>query len=114
MSPDIFFGEGDTGPSVQDTILGANGDRISIAGASVVMRYRDKDQAAAEVDEPVTITETSDPATFGDIEWTPAGPMPVGSAGGDYSANWVVTFGNGTVITFPDDRPLWMRVQPKP
>lgn len=110
MSPDIPFAEGDTGPAVEDTILDGNGDRVSIAGATVVFRYRDKDQVGPEVDEPATITETSDPTTFGNVEWKPAGPMPPG----EFNANWIVTFGDGTPITFPDDRYLWMSVLPKP
>lgn len=110
MSPDIFFGEGNVGPAVEDTILDENGARISIAGATVVARYRDKDQVGAEIDEPVDIMETTDPATFGDIKWTPAGPMPVG----EFNHNWVVSFGGSAPVTFPNDRFLWMHVQPKP
>jgi hypothetical protein len=114
MSPDIFLGEGATGPTQQYTILDGNGNRVSVAGATVVFRYRDKDQIGVEIDEPVVVTETSDPTTFGDVEWTPAGPMPVGGAGGDYNGNFVTIFGDGTEIPYPDDRYLWMQILPKP
>lgn len=109
-SPDIFFGEGDSGPIVDDTILDSNGAPVDLAGATVVFRYRDKLQVGAEIDEPAAITQTSDPLTLGDVEWAPAGPMQPGN----FNANWVITFGSGTPITFPNGRYLWMQVWPKP
>lgn len=110
MSPDIPFGEGDVGPAVDDVILDGLGNPMDLSGATVVFRYRDKDQLSAEINEPAVVEQTTEPLTMGAVSWTPAGPMPPG----EFNANWVVSFGGSAPVTFPDDRYLWMSVLPKP
>jgi hypothetical protein len=110
MSPDIFFGAGDTAPVVSDTLYNPDGTRLDLTGGSVVARFRDKDQIGNEVSEPVVIVQTTDATTFGNIEWTPAGAR----AEGNYNLQWIVTLPGGTVVTVPNDRYLWMQVWPAP
>jgi hypothetical protein len=110
MSPDIFFGAGDTAPIIEDTLIDPSGIPLDLAGAAVVVRYRDKDQIGVEITETVTIVQTTDPDTQGDVEWTPAAP----AAAGDYNLNWVATLASGKVVTCPNDRYLWMQVLAAP
>jgi hypothetical protein len=105
--PDIFFGEGDRAPVVTDTLIGADGEPIDLTGATVVMRFRLKDETDSQTSEAVDVV--GDPAD-GEVEWTPA----TGRAAGDYNANWVVTMSGGEQVTVPNDRYLWMQVQPAP
>lgn len=110
MSPDIFFGAGDLAPVITDTLFGPGGEPLDLTGATVVIRYRDKDQMTDEVIESVTIMQTTDPATLGDIAWTPV----AAAVAGDYNTNWIVTLPGSKPMTIPNDRYLWMQVLPAP
>lgn len=109
-APDILFGAGDLAPVVPYTLRDRDGNPVDLTGATVVVRFRDKDQLAAETTETVAVAQTVDPATLGTIAWTPSAP----AAAGEYNLNWIATLPGAKPETFPPDRYLWMSILPAP
>jgi hypothetical protein len=106
MSPDIFFGEGDTAPIVTKTLM-VGGVQIDLTGATVTIRYRSKFSALDADTVAETVTIVGDP-TAGGIEWHVQAPV----VGGEYDFYWHVVLQSGDPITIPNDRKGWMHVEP--
>lgn len=107
--PDYFLGEGADSPLVVEELV-VDGERIVTIGGSFVFRYRDKDQDAAEVEEPaITIAGDDGP----NIQWNPLAALPPG----DYNVYWFGTTASGKKVMVPDGPPgryFWLHVHPKP
>jgi len=110
MTPDIFFGEGDTAPILSRALVNPDGSIPDLTGATATFRYRSKDS----LDESERVTESMtivDDPTDGVVEWHPSVPVPPG----EYNADIHVVLQSGDPITFPNGGgKYWMSVEPAP
>jgi hypothetical protein len=102
--PDYTIKQGDTLPLLQATLTDSNG-AVNLSGAaSVRFRMVSADTGAVTVD---ALAQIADPLNgIVSYAWTPSDT----STAGEYLAEFLVTFGNGTVEHFPNDSYLWIRV----
>lgn len=106
--PDVIIGQGDTGPSLQEVLLGPDGgplDLTTASGVKLLMQRRDRGDAvieglAAVVGDGVnglvqhdwlaSETDLSGMTRFGAGVW--------------FNFQWQVTFNSGQIITVPETR----------
>jgi len=119
-SPHIRLAAGDTAPMTEDQLIGPETDEkpdgapIDLTGATVVLRFQNRDGLSAAVSRAATVVS---PATSGlvRLDWLATGGAV---APGEYDARWIITFGDGHVMSIPDgddagddaDSFLWMHV----
>jgi len=87
---------GDTGPSLQGSIVDDEGNAVNITGASVQFHMRQRGSGSVKVDKPATISNASE----GDViyNWE----VEDTNEAGIFEIEWEVTFSDGTVETFPN------------
>ena len=100
---DFTLKRGNTSPAIQATLTDGDGAAVVLTGATVRfhMRADGGDPAlAADVDAPAVIVA----AAGGQVryDWAPADV----DVAGWFRAEWEVTYGDGAVETFPNDRDL--------
>lgn len=104
--PDFTIGEDDTGPSLEETLLGPDGNPIDLTGATVafIMQIRDRSvpatSTAADIVDPI--------AALVSVDFT----VETANAG-NFTYQWRITLSGGQVVTVPNDRYRTMRVQKK-
>ncbi len=102
--PDFIWKQGDTGPALEDTLSGF----APLQGAAIALRLRSLTSAAL-----VTLTGTASivNASSGTVQFVPS-TADTDNPPGHYIAEWVVTYANGQVQTFPTDGYIWGRIEP--
>tara|TARA_R110000823_G_scaffold58005_5_gene139922 strand:- start:994 stop:1317 length:324 start_codon:yes stop_codon:yes gene_type:complete len=93
----FYVKQNDTSPSILATLKDAAGAAVSLAGASVRLHMRKIGFAQVTVDQAATIVT----AASGEVryDWVAADTAAVGS----YEAEIEVTYGDGSIETFPND-----------
>lgn len=108
-SPEVvFYVEGDTGPSLRARIIDANGDPISLASAaSATIRIAPQrwsyyySPVLPIVDDAACVIDPDQVTNTGYLDWFPdPGDL---SPAGQYQYTFRITWGDGTVQTFPQD-----------
>lgn len=108
MASTFYIKRNDTAPVIQQTLLDSSGNAVDLTGASVAFSLFDvngKAPTAILSEAAATVVQTGSAPNFtnkgvvkyawqaGDTAHTP----------GIYLAEWEVTFGDGTIETFPDN-----------
>lgn len=101
---DFFIVQNDTAPAIEATLKDANGNAVSLSGASVRFHMMPK-SGTAKVDAAATITDAANGKVK--YEWA------VGDtdAFGMFDAEWEVTYSNGTIETFPSSGFTQIRIR---
>jgi len=97
--------QGDTGPSLTATLYNPDGTVANLSGCTVKLNVRKGRGGALLIDHgPVTITD----AVNGRVkyDWQVADTANPGT----FSVEWEVTFGNGVIITYPNDRSALLEI----
>lgn len=93
----FYIKQNDTSPSMLATLQDASGNAVDITGASVRFHLKPIGSSAVTVDAPATIVTALDGLVR--YDWQAADTDTIGS----YQAEFEVTYGDGTVETFPND-----------
>lgn len=103
MAFDFYLKRGDTGPTIS-AVLSDPAGVVDLTGATVRFKMRLSDSGAIVVNAVATIVS----AAAGSVSygWEAADTAVAGT----YLAEWEVTFGNGEVITFPNDGHLHVKI----
>ena len=120
MSGAFVMKAGDTLPAIEDTLLLPSGDPVDLSGGAAValrvgyvtqgLRFApDVAMYRASVGDPLIAVlahagHVVAPSTAGKVRfnWTDLAPTALLGAG-TYLAEWVVTFSDTTLLTFPND-----------
>ncbi len=92
----------DTAPVVTDTLEDEDGVAVNLTGASVVFHMTDWSRSTVVINGAATGANGGALGSSGVVEyaWQSADVATAGL----YRAEWQVTFGNGKVETWPNDR----------
>ena len=97
---DFSLKSGDTRPSIQATLTGADGSVAVLTGATARFKMRPVGGGALKVDAAaVIVTPASGVVRY---DWVAADT----DTPGQFYAEWECDFGGGLVQTFPNDRSL--------
>lgn len=96
MTETIYITEDDTSPAVSATLTDSAGNAIDLTGASVDFVLAEPRGGGNVVDSPATITN----ASAGEVEYLWSSSDTADS--GLFYGTFVVTFGDGSVETFPN------------
>jgi hypothetical protein len=103
---DYTVKQGDSAPSLTDTLTYSTGDAVDLTGATVKFVMRSMTSA-----RPMTLTGAVSVPTpmAGHVQYTPSTDDT--ASAGMFMANWVVTFPDTSVMTFPTVGYLWVTVE---
>jgi hypothetical protein len=93
---DFTIKQGDTSPSLTDTLTYSDGTTVNLTGASVNIVVRQLTSNSVSFNKSATVTSATAPATVS-YTFTAADT----TAAGQYVANWIVVFAGGAQMTFP-------------
>lgn len=97
---------GDTGPPIRDTLV-ADDTPVDLSGATVKIHLTKPDKTLVTADDSGAVTVES--AADGEVKYDfQTGDL---DQRGSYNYEWEITFGDGTVQTYPseDKREIWVR-----
>ena len=105
MADTFTIRQNDTLPNLAATLLDANGDAVNLTGATVVFRMVPRHGGTAVIDNR-SVTVVSAAAGTVSMTWQAADTDTEGT----YLGNFIVTFGGGSIETFPNAEPLIIEI----
>ena len=107
MPADLTWKQGDTALAAIDNLTLTNGTVPNFAGATVAFQMRTFGSSA-----PLTLGGTSSftNTATGSVQFLPVAADV--ATPGNYSANWLVTFASGQVMTWPTAGYIWVAIEP--
>ena len=107
--PDFTLKRHDTASIIQATLTNAGGTAVSVAASTVLFKMAPLGGGALSVAGTATIEESGSTSVgVVNYAWTAADASAVDT--GWYSAEWEVTFANGTVQSYPNSDPMLIAV----
>lgn len=108
---DFTLKQGDLRPALLATFTDATGARVNLTGATVILYIRRSATGDLLLAKPSTVApdQTPEGGTRGDVSYSwAAGETDVP---GEYVAEWVVTFADGTIQTFPTEGAISLSIR---
>jgi len=96
MSDIFWVKRNDTGPAISATLRDADGDVVTLTGASVQFHMRSKADGTTKVDAAGSVTDASGGVVA--YGWLATDT----DTAGKYEAEFEVTYSDGSVETFPN------------
>ena len=110
--PDFTFVQGDSGPTVTDTLTFSDGSIPNLTGATLQFQLRSLTQPAPlTTGSTLTGTATITNLQTGGVQYTPT-VADTSNPAGAYQAKWIVTYQSGQTQTFPTVGYLWGVIEP--
>ena len=104
-SPNFYIKQNDTAPAIAEQLLDGLGAPVVLTGASVKFMMYGPGETSPKVNVAATITD----ASLGKVSHTWLAAHT--DTPGDYLVEWQVTFGGGSIETFPNSD--WQKVRVK-
>ena len=101
---DFYIKEGDVLLKIEATLKDENDAVVDLTGAAVIFKMKGRTSVTIKVDAAATI----DDAVNGKVSYTWAAGDT--DTAGDYHAEFEVTFTGGSVLTFPNDGYLEIKI----
>lgn len=105
MAADFKFVQGDTHIAATDQLSFSDGTTPNLTGATVKFQMR---SLASTTPLSLTGTTTVTDNLAGKVQFAPTAADT--ATPGEFMANWLVTFGDGSQMTFPTDGWLWVTI----
>lgn len=107
---DFFIGQGDTAPVLQVTLKDSEGTGVDVTGATVKFSMVNRATGQQKVNEG-TVTLVTEASGIVEYPWVAADT----SRHGDFLGAFEVTYSDGTIETFPNNRanPLVIHIEPE-
>lgn len=111
---DFYIAQGDTASFVPDTLRDSAGDAVDIAGASITFQMIGLQDASFRIDADAENDQTGTPGPDNETQGNVHYEWATGQTDdpGYFLARWVVTFGDGSIQTYPNDGWFTISISP--